>query len=73
MIHDALDVEVLKAEQRDIDLWLEAQDPSWDIEQIDDMLLSIAQPHKYAPQYPRLVLPPSMREQVSRWAHKEVG
>ena len=72
VIHDALDVEQLKAEERDMDLWLEAKDPSSDFEHIDGILYSVAQPYKYAREYPRLVLPLSMREQVIKWAHDEV-
>jgi transposase InsO family protein len=40
---------------------------------IEGLLYSTKKPHGYAPEHPRLVLPPQMREQVIEQAHTDVG
>ena len=40
---------------------------------VNGALYSSQRPYKYAPDYPRLVLPPKFRPQVVQQAHKDVG
>lgn len=68
-----LDLQQLSQQQRTMPEWSEHFDDDSAYQVINGLLYSTRPPHKYAPDYPRLVLPPQQRERVVERAHLEVG
>ena len=76
LLHDGLDLAAIAAAQREElpDLYRQGEDEEDDDYQvIKGVLYSTVPPMLIAPQYPRLVLPPTFRDTVIDKAHKEVG
>lgn len=68
-----LDLKALAIQQRDMSEWTEHYDDESAFQVINGLLYSINRPHKYAPDYPRLVLSHQQRPSVMERAHQEVG
>ena len=68
-----LDITMLAQQQRAMPQW----DLQWDEDSgylvIQGLLYYTEHPYKYAPDHPRLVLPPQVREKVMKQAHLEVA
>jgi len=73
ILHDHLDLSEIGHEQRSMAEWTEAIDPESQYDLVNEVLYSSKKPTLYAPDYPRLVLPPSSRGDVIMRAHTEVG
>ena len=70
---DRLDPLKVQEGQKAMDQWGEGNDPDSPYEVVKGMLYSIKKPYQYAPEYHRLVLPSSFRQEVISKAHKQVG
>ena len=68
-----LDLTIVAQQQQQLPEWLEHHDDSSPYVLINGLLYSSQRPFKYAPDHPRLVLPPPHRDKVIRQAHQEVG
>ena len=73
IFHPFLNMCKVAEDQRQMDEWTEARDEETQYDIVQGVLYSMACPYKYAADYPRLVLPPSVREEVIKKSHEEVG
>ena len=73
VFHGFLNFKQVAKEQREMDEWSEAADESSKYDIVHGLLYSTARPYKYAADYPRMVLPKSVRAEVIQKAHEEVG
>ena len=55
-----------------MELFPETSDPESGYEIIDGLMYHTFRPQRYAPDHPRIVLPPSMRTEVITWAYEGV-
>ena len=69
----SLDLKTLARQQRGMTEWTEHNNEDSHFELINGLLYSTLLPHKYAADYPRLVLPQQQRQVVMARAHKDVG
>ena len=68
-----LDLNIVAQQQRLLPEWSEHDNEQSPYVRINGLLYSTQRPYKYAPDHPRLVLPPEQRRSVIAKAHKEVG
>ena len=73
--HDELDLQELQCEQKATlsQEYDAAQDPDSDYILCKGLLYSTRRPSRFAAEYPRLVLPPSVRERIIKRSHADVG
>ena len=68
-----LDLAHLKQQQKQMTEWTEHTNEDSDYQLINGLLYSTRCPHRYAAEYPRLVLPAQQRQKVILRAHQDVG
>ena len=68
-----LDLHSIAQQQRTMDEWQEQHNDDSEYIVINNLLYSTRRPYRYAPDHPRLVLPPQHRQQVIKSAHQDVG
>ena len=68
-----INLQELAKEQKLMTEWTEHLDEDSQYVIVNGALYSTKRPYKYAPDYPRLVLPPKFRQQVMQRSHLDVG